>query len=49
MSLVVRGTLANFRWTKFGKKLMGMPIEPRASKGFRRHTRRLKASKGRAT
>lgn len=36
-------TLTDVRWTRFGRKLMGLPVTTRASRGFRRHVRKIKA------
>lgn len=39
---VLTVTLTNTRFTREGRKLFGLPIEPRRSRGFRRHIRRMK-------
>lgn len=41
----VVGRLTEVRITRYGLKLLGEPVPPRPSRGFRRHIRRVKAIK----
>lgn len=40
----ITGSFKNFRWTRYGRKLFGLPNPPRASRGIRRHRRQMKAA-----
>ena len=37
--------LKSAHWTKFARQMVGMPVAPRASRGWRRHVRRVKAAR----
>lgn len=37
--------LTDVHISRIGRKLLGLPVEPRASRGYRRHIRRVKARK----
>lgn len=37
--------VVNCRISRIGRKLLGLPLEPRPSRGFRRHIRRMKRNR----
>ena len=39
----ISGHMTDLHVTRFGRGIMGMPLKPRPSRGFRRHIRRAKA------
>ena len=39
--------VTNLTITKAGRRLLGLRIEPRKAKGYRRHVRAMKAAEGR--